>query len=46
MKKAAEDGLRSGYRREALGESVRGKYLKAYRARPSAAVRRGRRTGL
>jgi hypothetical protein len=32
MKKARKDELRSGYRREDLGEGVRGKYLKAYQA--------------
>lgn len=32
MKKVRKDELRSEYRREDLGEGVRGKYLKAYRA--------------
>jgi hypothetical protein len=32
MKKAKSDELRQEYRREDLGEGVRGKYLEAYRA--------------
>jgi len=32
MNKARKDELRSEYRREDLGEGVRGKHLKAYRA--------------
>ena len=32
MKKAKSDELRPEYRREDLGEGVRGKYLEAYRA--------------
>lgn len=32
MKKGKKDELRSEYRREDLGEGVRGKYLKTYRA--------------
>jgi hypothetical protein len=32
MKKAKSDELREEYRREDLGQGVRGKYLEAYRA--------------
>ncbi len=38
MKRAKRDELRSEYRREDLGQGVRGKYLPAYRAGTNLAL--------